>query len=397
MPDFKYKGINSKNKRVKGTMHANTRKELHASLKEENIFVYEAVEVVDKKVKSLYKLKSKELTDFSRQIGTMQGAGIPVIKAIAIMSERDSNPKIKEVYAHILSVINKGNTLSEGMESCNGSFPTLMINMFKAGEVSGRLDESAMKMAKYYEGENKIHGKIRNAMAYPTILAIVTVAVVLILFTFVLPVFLEMYEDNGADLNILTSMLLNFSTFLTTNWLFVTLFSVAALAVTNTMLKLYPVAFQVDKMRLKVPKIGPLVSIIYTARFARTLSSLYSSGITMVEAVEISAKVIGNRYLESQFNAIITKIRAGQSLSQSMEGMDGIDMKLNASIYIGEESGRLDTMLASIAEEYEYEADVAIDRMLTYIEPLMIVIMGLIIGPVLVAVMLPMYGMYTMM
>ncbi len=397
MPDFKYKGINNKNKRVKGKMQANTRKELYASLKEENIFVYEVMEVMDKKVKSLYKLKPKELTDFSRQIGTMQAAGIPVIKAIAIMSERDSNPKIKEVYAHILSVINRGNTLSEGMESCNGSFPTLMINMFKAGEISGRLDESAMKMAKYYEGENKIHGKIRNAMAYPSILAIVTVAVVLILFTFVLPVFLEMYEENGADLNILTSILLNFSTFLTNNWLFVTLFLVAILAVTQTVLKLYPVAFQVDKLRLKIPKIGPLVSIIYTARFARTLSSLYSSGITMVEAVEISSKVIGNRYLESQFNAVISKIRSGQSLSQAMEEMDGIEMKLNASIYIGEESGRLDTMLASIAEEYEYEADVAIDRMLTYIEPLMIVVMGLIIGPVLVAVMLPMYGMYTMM
>ncbi len=396
MPNYSYRGVDEKQKKVKGKIAAITEQEAYKALKEKNIIALELNEIAGVKATSMHKLNAKELSEFSRQIGTMQAAGISVIKAIQIMKDKGSNKKVLKVYEYLYDSINRGNTLSQSMIQCEECFPKLMINMYSAGEMSGRLDETAIKMAKYYESENKVNTKIRNAMAYPTALAAVTVAVVLILFTFVLPVFFEMYESSGTELNILTRMLQSGSDFLIANWWILLIITLIVVIVGRQVVKMPPIALEIDRIKLKLPVIGPLLSIIYTSRFARTMSSLYSSGIQMIDAVETGAKTIGNRYLEAQFDKVVEKIRSGQPLSYSMEGVKGIEAKLNASIYIGEESGRLDSMLNSISDEYEFEADAAVERLLTYLEPMMIVIMACIIGPILVAVMLPMFNMYSL-
>lgn len=396
MPSYKYKGITQKKKRVSDVIEAPSKKEVYDLLKEQEIYALEIEEVITMENGTLHRLNAKELAEFSRQIGTMQAAGISIIKAIDIMRDKGVNKKVMKVYDHIYYLINQGNTLSRSMECCEGCFPKLLINMYEAGEVSGRLDEAAVKMARYYESENKINTKIKGAMAYPTVLAAVTVAVVLILFTFVMPIFFEMYESSGTELNILTRILQYASNWIIQNWFILILVVAVVVIVGRQVCRIPVVALMIDARKLNLPILGPLVSIIYTARFSRTLSSLYSSGIPMIDAVEVSVRTIGNMYLESQFQEVAAKIRSGQPLSYAMEEVKGIEPKLNASIYIGEESGRLDSMLNSVSEQYEFESDAAIERLLTYLEPLMIVIMGLVIGPILVAVMLPMFNMYSL-
>lgn len=395
MPNYTYKALDKNNKKIKGSEIAKSKKDLYENLKATGICAFDIEEAIEKTA-DLYKFKLKELSEFSRQIATMQASGIPVTKALSIISETDLKPEQLKVIEHLYQVVNDGNTLSEAMRSCGDSFPSLMINMYNAGEVSGRLDETALKMANYYESENKIRGKMRSAMAYPIVLMIVTVLMIVLLFTYVMPVFTEMYEDSGTDLHWLTQGLMDFSDFVMGNWIPVMLLTIGGFVACNELRKVYFISVKVDKAKLKLPKFRQLFSIIYTSRFARTLSSLYTSGISMIDAVEVSTSTVGNKYMEIQLRAAETRIRSGLPLSVALADIEEIDRKLMASIYIGEESGRLDEMLLASANEYEFEANMAIDQLLNYLEPLMIVFMGLIIGPVLIGVMLPMFNMYEM-
>ena len=394
MPTYKYKGI-EKNKNMKGIITANTENDAFRRLKESGIYATEFDKVLERKYK-LYKLKSLELSDFCRQIGTMQMSGVPIVKSIDILAERTLNLKIKKVYKHILSSLDNGYTLSEAMKQTEGSFPELLINMFEAGESSGQLDSSAIKMAEYYVGDHKLNSKLKKAMIYPSILAVITVTMIIVLFTFVLPIFIDMYEKSGTKLNILTQILFNFSNFVIANWFLCIVVAVASFIIIKLILKIEIVKFNIDKKKIRLPKIGHLMIVVYTARFARTLSSLYSSGVSMLEAVEASAKIIQNKFIIKEFNRVTEGIKAGNSLSTSIEGVEGIEPKLIATIFIGEESGRLDTMLDITAADYEFESDSAIDNLLSLLEPVMILVMAVIIAPILIAVLLPMFNMYKM-
>lgn len=392
MPKYQYKGIDENKKRITGSSFATTEDMLYKKLKETGIYAYEITES-EKQVKTYAKLNANELSDFARQIGTMQSSGISVIKAIDIMRERDVKPKVKNVYDTIYQVVNQGNSLTEGMQSCTGAFPTLMISMFQAGEMSGRMDDMAAKLAKHYESDSKIASKIKGAMAYPAILMVVMTIVVAILFTFVLPVFFGMYEDSGADLPGPTKIVQNISIYAQENWYIILIVGSISIFSIRMFCKIPAVATAIDYLKLNAPKIGPLLSVIYTARFARTMSSVYSSGLPMIQAVEIAAKTVGNRYIESQFPTVIRRIETGNPLSVALKDVPGFESKLTSSVYIGEESGRLDHMLESLADEYEFEADAAISRLLTFIEPVLILVMAVVIGGVMVAVMLPMFNM----
>ncbi len=393
MPKYQYKAVDRNNKNVKGTLFAQSEADLYKRLKDTKLLAYEINES-EKNLKTYARLKTKDLCDFARQIGTMQASGISIMKAIDIMRDRDLKPKVREVYDAIYRMVNQGNSLTQGMESCEGAFPVLMINMFKAGEISGRLEDVAAKMAHHYESENKINQKIKNAMAYPMILCFVMVAVVAILFLFILPTFFEMYTSSGTDLPLPTQILVATTDYIQANWYFIAIGLAIIGFVFNMISKVPVVKRAIDKAKLGLPQIGPLLAVIYTARFARTMSSVYSSGVPMIQAVEIAAKTMGNTYIEHQFGEVIRLVQSGQSLSTALKGVEGIEKKLVSAIFIGEESGKLDDMLTSLADEYEFEANSAIERLLTFIEPCLIVVMAVVIGSIMISVMLPMFNMY---
>ncbi len=391
MAEFKYSGKDLHNKIVKGKIEGKSMYDVFYALKERGIYSYQLDEIAQQGDRSL-KLKLPELVDFCRQVGTMLSAGIPITRAVLILMERADSNTVKSVYEKLYDVITVGNTLSSAMEECKNTFPPLMINMFKAGEVSGHLDRSAIKMADYYEKENKLNSKIKGAMVYPIILGILTVAVTILLFTFVIPNFVSLFKDK--EVPAITAVILGISSALTNYWYVFVVVVVALVFGIGYILRIPDVALKIDEIKLKVPKIGNLLKIVYTARFARTLSSLYSSGINMIDAVVISAKIIGNRFVEKQFGEAIQKIRDGNLLSISIEGVLGIDKKLISSIYIGEETGKLDDILLSMADNYDFEADAATSQLITFIEPVMIVVMALIVGTVMMGVMMPIMTMY---
>lgn len=392
MAQFKYKGKRMSGEVVHGTMDASTHAECYERLKDDNIYAY-SVEVIEDKVHRTYRMKALELSEFARQISTMQASGIPLIRGIEIIRDRVTKPQLIQVYTQLYTYISNGNSLSDGMIHAGGTFPDIMINMFKAGEANGRLDHAAMKMATYYEGEHRIGIKIRNATVYPTILASLTVAVTILIFTFIMPQFFDLIEGAGNELNIATKAILGISKVLVNQWYVVILVVLALIALGIYLVKRY--AVQVDKMKLYIPKFRQLLVILYTSRFARTLSSMYSSGVPMLDAVELSSKTIGNKHIEGEFVQVVQKIRNGETLSEAITDTEGIEKKLVSAVYVGEETGQLDTMLTAVAQEYEFEAGMAIERMLAFLEPILLIIMGLVIGTVMISVFVPLMQMYS--
>lgn len=390
MPTFKYTAKNMESKVIRGTMEAADEDSVRRLLRQDDTFLLRVHEV--ETVKKPYKLKSIELSDFSRQIASMLGSGISVIRAIKILEERDVKPAIRKVYEQIYSEIQRGNTLSEAMESTGGSFPELMINILKAGEASGQLESSARKMADHYEKEHKLKGKVRSAMTYPMILFGVTVLVVILVFTLNLPQFFELFD--GIELPALTRLMLVISNSLTTYGLFYIIAILLIFAVGAYVFSIPKVKLGLDKAKLKVPKIGSLLRVIYTARFARNLSSLYSSGLSMINALNIGSSTVGNTYIRDQFVGVVDSVRNGDALSTAIEKVSGFDAKLVATIYIGEESGRLDEMLENVSDAYDYEAEMATERLVTFIEPVMIITMAFIVGSIILSVMMPIMTLY---
>ncbi|MEF9918638.1 MAG: type II secretion system F family protein [Eubacterium sp.] len=392
MPKYKYKSKNMSSQWVHGVAEAVDENALRKMLRQKNEFLIDCHELnVGQKA---YKMKNMELSDFAREIESMLASGITVIRALGIMMERDIKPNVKKVYQMLYREVQQGITLSDAMENLTGSFPNLIVNMFKAGESSGQMTETAHKMAIYYEKEHRLHTKIRNAMIYPVLLLVATVVVVIGLFTWILPQFFSLFADMGSELPGITKMVMGMSTFITTNWIYLLIGALLIFMILQALLKVPSVRLEFDKLKVHLPWAGKLIKVIYTARFARTLSSLYSSGLSMINAMEISARIVGNTYIEHQFKKSTQMVRSGGTLSDAIGSVDGFDKKLVSTIFIGEETGNLDNMLDAIADSYDYDSEMVIQKMVTIIEPVMIIIMAVIIGTVMLSVMVPIMSMY---
>jgi type IV pilus assembly protein PilC len=255
------------------------------------------------------------------------------------------------------------------------------------------MDITANKMAENYDKEHRLNQKLRSATFYPIILMFMVIAVVLIIFTFVVPRFVEMFQDMVLPLP--TRIVLAISDFLVAHGIVLVAVVVIAVLLLIALFRTPGPRKWLDRLKIRMPIVGKLLKTIYTARFARTLASLYVSGIPMIQAMVIARNTIGNKYIEGQFNTVIENLGNGRTLSQSIAEVDGFESKLKSTIMIGEESGRLEQMLESIADQYDYDSEMATGRLLALIEPVLIVLMAIIVGFVIISVMLPIYKMYS--
>lgn len=390
MPKYKYTAKNLANKTIKEIIDARDEQDLKKRVRDLNLVLIKYSEQEEKH--SGYRLKAPEVSEFSRQLASMLDSGITVVRAMEIIKDRDFKPQLKQVFTRLHRDTQNGLTLSEAMLMQKKSFPELFVNIYASGEASGQLERSASKMANHYDKEHRLNGKVKSAMTYPIILLVFVVAVVMLVFTIILPSFFTLFED--IEMPPLTQVMLAISGFLQANWYVVIIGALITIAVISYLLKIEKVALVVDRVKLKIPKIGKLLTIIYTARFSRTLSSLYSSGLTMLNALDISSKTMGNKYIENQFPGVIKNVRNGEPLSEAIRLVDGFDKKMSTTILIGEEAGRLDTMLESVAESFDYEAEMATGRLVQMIEPVMIVIMAVMIGSIMLSVIQPMMSLY---
>ena len=392
MARFKYVAKDMSGKVHKGTVEAASENALTQQLREENLYLVEAKDLNG--AKKHKKLKAKQLAAFCRELSTLLASGVTLVRALDIISEQEGmNKDERDIYKDVLQDLKRGISLSDAMES-KECFPDLMIGMIRSGEGSGNLDLVTQRLSIQYEKDYKLTQQVKSAMTYPCILLVLCVVIVILIVTFILPQFQSLF-DQMESLPMITNILIAVSNFLVQKW-YIALLAVAVIVVLIRIIVGIPAVRRgVDWMKVHMWGFGKLFKVVYTARFARTLSSLYSSGMPLVSAVGVAAKTIGNGYVESQFDEVITMVRGGVPLSQGLREVDGLLKKLSSTILVGEESGRLDVMLDSIAETLEADAEQATKRMVTLLEPILIIFMALIVGCIMIGVMLPIYQSYS--
>jgi len=393
MPKYYYSALDLTNRKVTGELDARDDDDLRRLLRAQNLVPTKYSIIEDKDAR--YRMKALEVGEFARQLSSMLASGITIVRAMEILKERDFSPKVKKVYSKLHRDVMMGYTLSEAMRLQGKTFPELLVNMFASGEASGQLERVAGKMAVHYEKEHRLNSKAKAAMTYPIVLLIATLGAAMFLFIFVLPNLFDMFE--GMELPGITLFMIAMSTFLQNYWYAVIIGALILILLFQFLLTISRVRYHFDRLKLKLPVAGKLLKTIYTARFSRTLSSLYSSGIPMLRALEITATIVNNNYIADQFDAVILNVRNGEPLAASIGAVDGFDKKLTTTIMIGEETGRLDAMLESTAESFDYEAEIALDKLVQLIQPVMIIIMAGIIGTVMISVMMPMMSLYQSM
>ncbi len=393
MPNYKYTATDSNGKTFRGTMVVPDEAALYDRLRGEGKFLTEKTEIKEKK--SLGKLKTPVVADFCRQLGTLLGAGVSLVRALGIIANEESvKPKTRAIYNDMLKTIRQGVSLSEAMEQQAPAFPELLVNMFRSAEVSGSLDQTTKRMALHYEKEHKINSKVKSAMVYPIILLVMMVVIVVFVVGYILPQFADMFATMG-ELPWMTKVVMGFSAAITNYWYMFIIGGAVLFIAIRMILKIPAIRNGFDKLKIKLPVVGKLLRTIYTARFARTLSSLYGSGVSIMSSIQTAAKTVGNRYIENQFNESVQLLQQGGTLADAIRKIDGFENKLASSINIGEETGNLDEMLDVTADSYDYASEQAINKLVTLLEPCMLIIMGIMVGFIMLAILVPIFGSYT--
>ena len=392
MTTYKFIARNALGKRVTGKQQANDEIDLQARLKNDNLYLESATE--ETKRTSQKRIRADRIADFSRSIGQLIGAGVSLVRALRIICDDETlRQKERTLYSDVLKQVRTGVSLSEAMAMEGAAFPPMMINMYRSAEASGTLEATAKQMAEYYSKEYKLNKKIKSSMTYPKILGALMVVVLLIIMGYVVPQFEDLFAQMDS-LPASTEILLAISNFVSEKWYVLIIFGVIAFILFKLLFSIPSIHYLKDKIKIKVPKIGKLMRIIYTARFARTLASLYNAGLPIISCLTIARDTIDNRYIESQFEAVIKDVQAGQNLSDALAKVDGFTKKLVSSVVVGEETGTLDEMLNSAADQLEYDSEMAIQSMVSMLEPMIIVVLAVLVGFIIISVIQPIYGSY---
>lgn len=392
MPKFKYKALNLEGYMVRGQEEAENRQDLYAKLRSHQLFLVKAQEVI-KTQKERKPLPLKELAIFCRELGTMLDSGMDILSVLDVLVESAEKKEQKDLLNTIIQNLHTGMLLSDALEMQGKTFPGVMIYMVKAGEASGRLSEVMLNLAQRFEKENKIEKKIKTAMIYPSILTGVSVIVVIAIFTIIMPTFQDVFEN--VELPTITKWIMLSSNWFIEHLVFVIVGVIVLCGVIAVGMKTPQFQEVWSKIKLRLPKIGRFTRIIYTSRFARSLGMLYASGVNIITAVELSASTLNNVYLEKQMVQVAQDLREGKYLSTAMQKVEGLDYKLIRGISVGEESGKLDNILSRLSDEYDEDAMQAVNRLLALMEPLLIIVLGIVVMIIVVSVLLPIYSMYS--
>lgn len=391
MPEYKYQAQDSKGKIVKGKADAFDEADLQKRFHDSGLLLLEAKPII--KQMALKPLKKPRLADFCRQLGTLIKAGVVLIKAIEIIANDESITDYeRQLYLRLRDRIVQGVSLSTVMEELQPAFPPLLIFMIRAAETSGTLDTTCLRLAEQYTSEAQLEQTAKNSLTYPKILSVLIVIVVAILFGYVLPQFEDIFATL-PELPLPTRILMAISDFVANKWYILAVVIVLAIIFGKMIVKIPAVRMLIDRIKV-MGKWGKLTKIIYSGRFARTMSSLYSAGIPIHSCIEIAKSTIGNKYIEAQFDEVEKKVAGGMPLSSALVEVDGFVSKLPATIKVGEETGMLGNMLESVANDLDFYSKQALLKLTSYIEPVMIVVMAVAVGFIMISIIYPIYQSY---
>lgn len=400
MAKFKYRAMGSEGNKITGDYEAASKDEVIAMITSNGYYplMVQQIEESTKIEFNLFaKVTTKDIAIFCRQLYTMLDAGVSINKALNIMSGQIENKLLKEAVKDIEERVKKGEMLSEAMKKHQEIFPKLLIAMVQSGEISGNLDTMMLRMSNHYEKDTKINNKIKSAMIYPAVLSLVAVVAIMFIMIYVMPTFIEMFESEGVNLPFTTKMLLGLSGFLSNNLLLILILTITIYVLFTYYKRTDQGIYTLSNLKLKLPVIGKLNKKIIVSRFTRTLSTLIASGVSLIHALPVVGEVLGNKVAEDALLKIKEEVVKGSGLSGPIRECGIFPEMLSSMVTIGEETGQLDEILNKTADFYDEEVEQAIIATTSLLEPILIVVMGVIIGFIVISVMLPMFDMYTAM
>lgn len=343
------------------------------------------------------KAKSKDLSIFCKQLHTMLHAGMPLIASLDILHEQTDNKTFAGIVSDMSVRVQKGEVLSNAMRAHGSFFPPILISMTASGELTGNLDEVMERMAQHFTKENRINSKIKGAMMYPMILGFASIAAVVILLVKVIPTFTKMFEANGAELPGITQMVVDLSSSLANHW-YIYIGVITALVVGfRFFVKTKQGRLLYDTTLLRIPGLRKPIAQIVTSRFTRTMSTLLSSGIPLLTAMNSAANITGNTYVIGKLDDVGDNVRKGIQLAPLLEQVGVFPKMMVSMVGIGEESGSLEEMLEKTAEYYDDELEAALQKLTGMMEPALILVVGSIIGVIIIAMLLPMMSLFSVM
>jgi len=338
-------------------------------------------------------VKEKDIIIFSRQFSTMIDAGLPIIQCLDILYSQQENKTFKNMLKDIKESVEGGQTLAEALRKYPKQFDDLFVNMVAAGEAGGILDTILRRLSAYMEKVAKLKAQVKGAMTYPIITIIVAILVVGVILVFVIPVFQEMFEGLGGDLPVPTKIVVAMSDFAKDNVLYLIIGAVIFFFAFNRYKKTAKGRLTVDAVALKLPVIGPLLRKVAVAKFTRTMGTMLSSGVAILEALDIVAKTSGNKVIEGAIYSVRSGIAEGRTMADPLSDSGVFPAMVCSMIAVGESTGALDAMLVKIADFYDDEVDQAVENLTAMIEPFMMVFLGTVIGGLVVAMYLPVFKM----
>lgn len=419
MPKFNYVAMDSRGKETKGTLEVANQNEAIGRIKEMGYFPTKVVEVdkgkLEKKGQSVAKgkpkkaggiqikipglsgkVKSKVLTVFTRQLATLVEAGLPLLRGLRVLQKQEKNVTLKNILGDLAASIEGGSTFSEGLAQHPKVFNRLFVNMVKAGEMGGVLEVVLKRLSEFMEKAQKIKGKVVAAMFYPIAVMVVAVAIMTVLMVFVVPKFKEIFAGtlgNGQSLPKFTAFVLGISDVIAHHFVLAVIGLVLFAVALNIFIRTRVGRKLFDKFKLKMPVLGPVINKVAISRFTRTLGTLVSSGVPILQALTIVKETSGNVIVGDAVGAVHESVKEGETITAPLEASNVFPPMVISMVDVGEQTGALPEMLMKIADNYDEEVDNAVAAMTSLLEPIMIVFLAVIVGSIVIALFLPLIAL----
>lgn len=394
---YSYKAKTIEGKLTKGKLNSENEKDALTQLKNVGLIVFEINQLNPILHKDIYignPVKNKDFVIFLRQFSTLIDAGITLVEATEILAEQSNSKPLKNALLEVRDVIKEGETLSEALAEYPRLFPELLVSMINAGEISGRLDEILDRMATYYEKQYQLKQKVVTALTYPAVIGIISVFITLFLLAFIVPVFTDMFISFDQEIPAYTQAVLNISAVFQVYWWMIILFVILLVIAIKFLDRKPNISYFFDRIKLKTPVFGVFIQKAILARMTQTLSSLLNSSVPILQAVEITERVIENKVVKEVLRDCRNALEAGESLAEPMKDHWVFPKLITQMIAVGEATGAVDEMLRKVSDFYEQELEEASDKLKSLIEPIMIVFLSFVVGAIVLAIVIPMFNLF---
>ncbi|MEJ2032102.1 MAG: type II secretion system inner membrane protein GspF [Deltaproteobacteria bacterium] len=399
MPLYEYSGYNAAGRKVSGVIEGSGQRTALQQLKLQGITATQLVPQTTaghsrpglQLFQQERRVPVRELAAATRQLAALLGAGIPLVEALATIAGQQERPYFAKALNQIREELIQGQSFAQGLAQHPRIFSELFVNMVQVGESSGTLDQVMHRLADFLEEQDQLKSRIQSALAYPILMALIGSGVLVFLMTFVVPKITQMVEDMGRVLPLPTRLLIGLSHFLSATWWVFLLVAALGVWAGRRYLRTDRGRWQLDRTKLRLPLIGKLNLLLLTARFTRTLATLLRSGVTLLAALEIVHNLISNRVIKKTIEETIRAVREGEGLAPPLQRAGVFPKMVPQMAAVGEKSGELEEMMLKVADVYERQVDSTINTLLSLLEPLMILMMGAVVGFIIMAILLPIY------